>query len=95
MHATEDFLLHVVCRAEHLIDFADVCEAFARGGDREDRIPVASLGKERSRSDESRDIVLLALIENAGNVIVDAVRHAHDAGAESVQVSADQGGLDS
>src|SRR5689334_21858965 len=64
-------------------------ETLPAGGNRENIILLARFHEQRTRRDQSRDIVHLRVIQNSGDVIVDAVRKAQDAIAKDVQVAAD------
>src|SRR5882757_2299727 len=57
-------------------------------GRREYRVALTELGEQRPRRNKPGHVIHLAPVENAGNVIVDAVRKAGNAGAECVEISA-------
>src|SRR5438270_8793670 len=93
MLAGEDLLAGVFRHAENLIHLLYAGETLARGFDRKDRIAITAFREERPGRDQARDIIALGIIQNARNVIIDAMRDAHDAVAKRIQISADEGRL--
>lgn len=94
MRTVEGFLLDLLSSTEDLINFLRAMVAVNAGFDGEDRVFLASLGEERTRRDESGDVVHFSPIQDSGNVVIDTVRDAHDAGPECIQVATDHGGRD-
>src|SRR5258706_1564700 len=70
---------HALLVAEDAIDLEKARVRGARAGDREDRILVAVFGEECPRRDEPRDVRRLGELEDARDVIVDAVTERVDA----------------
>src|ERR1051326_7779104 len=92
VRAIEGLVLDHPVGPENFIDLAYPLETRAAGGNGEDVVALARFRDQRPRRDQPGDIVHLAPIQNPGHVVVDAVRHAHDAVAERVQVPADHRG---
>src|SRR5262249_52417144 len=94
----EDFLFEAVGGSEYRIDLTHLSEAFKTRLNGEDVVALARFDKQRPGRDQPRDVVHLGPIEDAGNVIVDAMRETADAVAEGVQIAAHishfQAGLD-
>src|SRR5215469_816156 len=89
-----DLSLRVVRRSQDLISLLYAAETRTAGFDGEDVVLGAGFGEQRPRRDETGDVVHLGPIEDAGDMVIDAVRQAENVIAERVQVSADHGGLD-
>src|SRR5215510_8381822 len=92
MLAREDFLLDPVGSLKHAVDLTHLFEALDARGDWEDVVFLARFDEQRARRDESGDVVHLAPVQNAGHVVVDAVREAADTVAERVEIPADHRG---
>ena len=94
VRTVEGFLLRERGGVEDFVDLLHALEALAAGGDRKDVVLLARFHEQRPRRDQARDVVHLGPVQNPRHVVVDAVREAHDAVAERVQVAADHRGLD-
>src|SRR5579859_8130894 len=94
MRAFEDFSLEAVGRAQRFVDFGDTRKTLAAGVDGKNVVLRAGLGEQWTRRDKARDVVHLGPVQDAGHVVVDAVRQAENAVAERVEIAADHGGFD-
>src|SRR5262249_10819444 len=94
MGAIEDLMAGEIARAENFVDFPDAAEAFAAGGDGEDIVALAGFEEDGAGRDQSGDIVHLCPVEQARDVVVDAMADAHDALSENVEVTRNERGFD-
>src|SRR5262245_19931936 len=89
MLARKHFLLDPVGSLKHAVDFTYLLEALDARGDWEDVVLLARFDEQRTRRDESGNVVHLAPVQDAWHIVVDAVREAADAVAERVEIPAD------
>ncbi len=90
MARLEDLVPDAVVRPEDAVHLLHLAEGMAERIDRKDVVLRPGLAEQRARGDEPGHVVHLAPLEDAGHVVVDAVRDAEDRVAEGVEVAADQ-----
>src|SRR5579884_2696264 len=89
MGAVEGFLLHAAGNAKHRINLSDPLKTLETRPDRKDLVLFARLGEQRAGRDQPRDIIHLEPVQNARNVVIDAMREAADAVAKGIEIAAD------
>src|ERR671911_23190 len=90
MFVREDLVLDEVRDTEDAIDPLHFLEAFDARTNRENPILLSGFYEQRSRSNQTRDVVHLGPVQNPGNIVVDAVSETSDTVLEGVQVAAHQ-----
>src|SRR5437867_1854000 len=89
MLAGEYLLLDSIVSAEHAVDVAHLVEALDTRVDREDIVFLARFDKQRPRRNQAADVIHLGPVQNARDIIVDAMSEAAHAVSERVEISAD------
>src|SRR5437016_734663 len=95
MRSVDHFLPCALSRAEHLVHLLHPLEAGFAGGNRKNVVAFAGFEVHWPRRDQPGHVVHLGPIQDARDVVVDAVADAHHAIAEGIQVAGHQPRLDS
>src|SRR2546423_13370639 len=94
MIALENLMPDPVGRAKDFINVRCFFKRQSRRFDRKDRVARARFDEQRARRNQPGEVVHLDEVQDAGDVVVYAVRAAENAVAEGVEVAADNGDLD-
>src|SRR4249920_2340576 len=78
VRTVEGLLLRERCGVEGRIDLLHPLETRFARGDREDVVLLSRLNEEGTRRDQAGNVVHFGIVENARDVVVDAVRDGHD-----------------
>ena len=84
----KDFDAQLILSAEDTKDFLRPFKRKSRGINWEDGIFRARLDEHRTRGNQSGNVIHFRILEDAGDIVVDAVADTQDAIAEGVEIAA-------